>query len=314
MTTTARMSARAAPFDADAARVRELRDFLRSRRAALSPEDCGLPARGRRRTPGLRREEVANIADVGVSWYTWLEQGREIKVSGEVLERIAGALRLNAAEERYLFSLAGVAHALPSDPPVDLSPVGDIQAVVDSLELPALVFGPIGDVVAFNDAADALFDFGGCEGPFACNLAWRLFKDPKRKAIYVNWEASALRTVGQLRMRLARYAGNERIACLLAELRSDADFVRMWERAAVLPEETIDLILRRPPLGELRFRSIHLVVVNAADHVMATLVPADPRSKRATKRLCMPRRRRRSIRPAYRLLPLGTDRPAPRRP
>src|SRR6476620_2961695 len=93
----------------------ELADFLRTRRESLSPLDVGLPRGARRRTPGLRREEVASLAGVGLTWYTWLEQGRDIRVSAEVLARIAGALLLEAAERSYLFRLAGY------EPPVQAS-------------------------------------------------------------------------------------------------------------------------------------------------------------------------------------------------
>jgi hypothetical protein len=221
-----------------------------------------------------------------VTWYTWLEQGRPIKVSGEALGRIARALQLNPTEGRYLFTLAGVAWASPATAPAPLSPMRDIQVVVDGLGgIPALVWDALGDIVAYNKAADALFDFRGHDSPFARNHAWRLFRDPERKALYANWEDVARRTVGYLRMRHSRYAGDERLERLLAELRLDEDFVRLWGRAMVLPEATVELVLRHPRLGSMHVRSVRLLLTDADDHAMVTLVPADARTKVAFRRL-----------------------------
>jgi hypothetical protein len=206
-------------------------------------------------------------------------------VSAAALGRIARALRLTPSEESYLFLLAGVARASPVVTPTRLPTIRDVQAVVDGLKYPGLVCGPLGDVVVYNRAADALFDFGACDGPFADNHVWRLFRDPKRKALYVNWEAVALRTVGYIRMRVSRYAGDSRLEALCAELRADHDFVALWERATVLPEGTLDVHLRHPRLGEVRARSVRLHLADADDHVLATLVPADARSTLAFERL-----------------------------
>jgi hypothetical protein len=111
-----------------------------------------------------------------------------------------------------------------------------------------------------------------------------LFRDPRRKALYVNWEDVALRTVGILRMRQSRYPADERLERLIAELRADHHFVELWERAAVLPDATIDLVLRHARVGELHIRSVHLHLADAEDHVMATLLPADARTRVAFAR------------------------------
>src|ERR1700735_4310993 len=142
----------------------ELRAFLRSRRARVSPADVGLPDDGaRRRAPGLRREELAALAGVGVSWYTWLEQGRDIHPSPEVLDALARALRLDAAERATLFALARTELPLPESP--GAGPDEDLDdgrallvSLVESLHpTPAYLLGPMTRILAWNPAASALF-------------------------------------------------------------------------------------------------------------------------------------------------------------
>src|SRR5262245_22949812 len=128
-----------APAAAPDRRRAELREFLRSRRARVSPEQAGLPDGGRRRTPGLRREEVAVLAAVGVSWYTWLEQGRDITVSAEVLDAISRVLLLDGAERAHLYRLAGLNPPAPQPAPARLA-VPELQHVLDAwLPRPAYI-------------------------------------------------------------------------------------------------------------------------------------------------------------------------------
>src|SRR5690242_3470091 len=134
----------------------ELAQFLRTRRARVLPVDVGLPGGGRRRTPGLRREEVAQLADVGVSWYTWLEQGRDIHVSEPLLERLARALRLTPTERAHLFALAqGRPAASPLIAPAGVSEA--LQRVLDVHPFPALVATMRWDYLAWNTAAVRLY-------------------------------------------------------------------------------------------------------------------------------------------------------------
>ena len=163
-------------------RRQTLADFLRQRRARLSPTDVGLPPGIRRRTPGLRREEVAQLANIGTSWYVWLEQGRNVHPSAPVLESLAQALRLTPNERRHLFLLAGQ----PIPPPV--SPAQEsigpaLQQVLDDLNpSPAYVMGRRYDYLGWNKAADALFAISEASSPYARNLVWRLFTSPTSKA------------------------------------------------------------------------------------------------------------------------------------
>lgn len=138
-------------------RRKELADFLRTRREKLKPEQVGITQGARRRTPGLRREEVAEIAGVGTTWYTWLEQARDIQPSGEVLRRLGQALRLSAAEMRHLFALAG--KAMPSDLEAQDESVSDgLQRLLNNaLKVPAVLIGGRWDVLALNDLAKDFF-------------------------------------------------------------------------------------------------------------------------------------------------------------
>src|SRR3954453_5819893 len=194
------------------ARRAELADFLRQRRAQVSPERFGIEPSGRRRTPGLRREEVAQLANVGLSWYTWLEQGRDIKPSAQVLDALAGVLDIDAGEGAPLFPRARVELPLSGDGPVEDAPA-ELQALVDALvPHPAYLLNPRTDVLAWNAAATGLLGVpsAGPDGP--PNLLWWLFTSTERTG--KQWDDTARATLARFRAEHAR-----RIV--------DADFARL---------------------------------------------------------------------------------------
>ena len=172
-------------------RQKELGQFLRSRRERLVPSDALLARHPRRRTPGLRREEVAQDAGVGVSWYTWLEQGRDIRVSAEVLRRIVRALRLDREESGHVFRLAGF--GVPEEPPPLASAVRPtLQRVLDAMEyIPAYVHNARWDRIAWNDAALALMGDFAQDPPEQRNTVWRTFAHPAVRAYSEDWEQVA---------------------------------------------------------------------------------------------------------------------------
>src|SRR5579871_2484710 len=177
--------------DIDDGRRREFAAFLRSRRERLMPSDVGLPDGFRRRTPGLRREEVALIAGVGATWYTWLEQGRDVQPSEEVLNALAVALRLDPAERRHLFILAD----RPAQQPLATGPESVPRPLVRMLkrmtDQPAYVLGRRWDVLAWNKAAVAVFgDFGRLEGD-ARNLIHLMFANESHRRLLLDWEQLA---------------------------------------------------------------------------------------------------------------------------
>lgn len=235
-------------------RRQTLAAFLRTRRARLQPAEAELPARGRRRTPGLRREEVAELAHIGVSWYTLLEQGRDVHPSRQVLESLAQALRLTDAEERHLFLLAG------QEPPplrlleeVQITPA--LQRVVEALDPhPAFLIGRRWDVLAWNRAADLLFRFDEPCPPHARNVVWRYFQRPGVRTADLDWRAQARNLVAQLRADEARYPGDPAFHELVDDLRRvSPEFREWWEQHDVRGLPDGPRSMRHPTLGPLEF-------------------------------------------------------------
>jgi transcriptional regulator with XRE-family HTH domain len=227
----------------------ELSDFLRTRRAKIMPSDVGLADGPRRRTPGLRREEVALLANIGTTWYTRLEQGLPINVSVEVLDGISRALRLTSDERRHLYLLAGLPLTIAAH---DEERVGElVQRVLDGLEpLPAYVRGRRWDVLAWNASADALIDFSGATGP-ARNVVWRLFRDPASRCRHGDPESTMRRCVAQFRAVAAKYPNDPAFRELIEELRgASADFRRLWAEHDVLGSTDGLKRFIHPELGE----------------------------------------------------------------
>ncbi|MEZ0471583.1 helix-turn-helix transcriptional regulator [Luteimonas salinilitoris] len=207
----------------------DLTDFLVRHRNRLTPADVGLPGTGRRRTPGLRREEVATLAGVGLTWYTWFEQGRDINVSESFLLGVSKALRLDDAECCHLFLLA---HRRP--PPVEAYQWQAIPALVqtlmDEMARPAYVMNLRWDVVAWNAAADALFDFSARK-PDERNMMRLLFADPTLRRRLPDWRQDASRLLAQFRCGLAAAPDDPAMLKLIDALsKLSPDFRRWWEQ------------------------------------------------------------------------------------
>jgi transcriptional regulator with XRE-family HTH domain len=202
--------------------------YLKDRRAKLDPATFGLPLR-RRRTPGLRREEVAQRANVSSTWYTWLEQGRGGAPSADVLDRLARALMLTNVEREHLFLLG-----LGRTPEVRYQETGGItprlQRVLDSLEFsPAIVKTPTWDVVAWNRAAEAVLTDYGAIPAGQRNILRLMFSDPRVRAAQPDWESVARFVVAAFRADAARAGASENIKALVDELcRLSPEFERMW--------------------------------------------------------------------------------------
>jgi transcriptional regulator with XRE-family HTH domain len=256
---------------------RELGEFLQARRATLKPEDLGLPTSSRRRVAGLRREELASAAGVGVTWYTWLEQGRDIRVSIEILQRIAGTLRLSAMDAAYLFSLAGK-HApeiRESTPRLEST----IKAVLDGYTGgPAFVMDEQFNVHGFNRIAEFIYRFDNYPGPRPRNMIWRDFLDPDRKQLYVSWRENATAAVGFLRSVYAKREDPE-LEQLIKDL-SDAspEFSRIWDaskRRGPSSYAPAEVHLSVPGTGVLKFISVRLTILTYPDWLVVFMPPAD---------------------------------------
>ena len=241
-------------FGNDERRRAELADFLRRRRASLQPEDVGLPGGGRRRTPGLRREEVAQLADVGTTWYTWLEQGRDVRASLDVLESISRALRLTNAERTHLVLLGRGEEPPPCKSQTErVSPT--LQRLIENLgPNPAYVLGRRWDYLAWNRAAR--FVLGDLDGlpRGSRNHVWLHFMDPERRERFLDWEKSSRLLVAKFRADSARHLGDPEFEQLIHALRqSSPEFNKAWKRhevSAALPGRKE---LRHPLVGPMVF-------------------------------------------------------------
>lgn len=209
----------------------ELADFLRTRRARLRPSDVGLLNGTRRRTPGLRREEVALLANIGVTWYTRLEQGADINVSPAVLTSIADALHLTEHEREHLFVLAGQRIAEPTI--AETERVSDVlQRVLDSLDPnPAIIRGRRYDVLAWNRAAVALFGDYSQMDRWHRNSVWRFFMDPSARTCWPRSQESASKYVATFRAVAAKYLDDPEFVELIdVLLKGSPDFRRYWSQ------------------------------------------------------------------------------------
>jgi transcriptional regulator with XRE-family HTH domain len=265
-------------------RREELKAFLQARRAAATPAALGIKVGNRRRAPGLRREEVAAAADVGVTWYTWLEQGREIRVSREALGRIAQALQLSQSDTRYLFTLAA-----EEDSGLNRSePDERVRLAVGSIDrCPAWAVDPLFNVIAFNRLADLVYHFDEVTGPFAENHLWRLFADPKRIRLYsAAWGLVATSGVGILRANYAARAGDPAFESLLAALREFPEFVQRWD--AQYTAATSQLLTGEfypDDLGRLSVYSLRLLFPELPGFVLFVIPPADEATGAVFERL-----------------------------
>jgi len=266
-----------------------LGQLLRSRRERLVPADVGLPAGVRRRTAGLRREEVALLASLSTTYYTFLEQGRPVRPSAQVLDALAAALRMSAAERRYLHVLAygpdGPAGSAGQDggspagaaPPERLDPA--VADLVQRLEpFPTLVKGRRWDVLAANPAARELFADWETPKTQERNLVRWMFTTDQAREVYLEWEPEARALLGRFRLAAARYPDDPDVRALIAELRRDSEHVRDW-----WPRHDVTAIggagskkLRHPRLGPTEYAHAVLQVADQPDQTLVTYSPVTP--------------------------------------
>jgi transcriptional regulator with XRE-family HTH domain len=255
-------------------RREELADFLRRRRESIQPEDVGLPNGGRRRTPGLRREEVAQLAGVGATWYTWLEQGRDVRASFEVLEAVAGALRLTPAERAHLILLGRGEEAPASKPPAErVSPT--LRRLVENLGAnPALVLGRRWDYLAWNRAACVVFGDLGSVPRAARNHLWLMFMDPVRRELFTDWERGARLAAAKFRADSARHLGDPSFEELIHALRqSSPEFCKAWKRHEVARAGEGRKRLEHPLAGTLVFEHAVFHPVEAPEQRLILYTP-----------------------------------------
>jgi transcriptional regulator with XRE-family HTH domain len=243
----------------------ELGAFLRSRRERVSPSDLGLPATGRRRTPGLRREELAMLAGISATWLTYLEQGRDVSPSAQVLDALARALQLTAPEHEHLRRLAGAGATSEQDAPEEAAPeVAGVPALLG--DNPAYVTGLCYDVLAANAAAIELFRGMTPDG----NVVRWIFTEPASREVLVDWEPEARTILARLRAIAGRHPGHPRVTRLVAELTEASPEVRAWwPRYDIQFSHAGSKRLRHPRLGVL---TVPHAAFQVADHPEQTLV------------------------------------------
>jgi MmyB-like transcription regulator ligand binding domain/Helix-turn-helix domain len=260
-------------------RRRELAAFLRSRRERLTPDQLGLPEYGRRRTPGLRREEVAQHAGVGVTWYTWLEQARNINVSEQVLDSISRTLLLDPHERGHLFTLAGspLTQVGPDCMPVS-EPVRGLLSKIDPY--PACVTNGRYDLLAYNHAYTVLMGDLDALPYDQRNSLWLLFTSPTVRAAHPDWDQASRRMVAQYRAAMADHVGESVWKCLVRRLQeASPEFSALWQRHDVAAPENLTKHLRHPQLGELRLTFTNLWLSQRMSVRMITYTPDDPQTE-----------------------------------
>ncbi len=215
-------------MDADAHRYKELSDFLKTRRARIMPSQAGLPEGPRRRTPGLRREEVAQLAGIGLTWYTWLEQGRPIRVSTQVLESLSRVLLLDRQERLHLYHLAN--QATPTDMPEYAGTVSPaLQHVLDSLRFcPSLVVDRCWNVLAWNEESCLLFGDFSRMNARQRNVVWAVFTEPGYKKLLVDWEANAKALLGRFRTVCGKLVEDPWLLRFVGDLKEQSEEFSLW--------------------------------------------------------------------------------------
>jgi transcriptional regulator with XRE-family HTH domain len=268
-------------------RRRELAAFLRSRRERVKPEDVGIRYSRRRRTPGLRREEVAQLAGVGVTWYTWLEQGRDINPSAQVLEAISRTLQFDSYEHEHLFTLAGVAttSAPAANQCLDLCP--NALTLIEQLEpYPATIVNDRLDLLAYNRVYASFFEDMDAIPAEDRNHLWLAFTDPRWKRVMVDWDDSVAIMVAEYRAAMAQHLDEPAWKALVARLhRASPEFTAVWERHDV--QTSVGRVKRalHPTAGLLTLEYTNLWLGQRLGTRIVAYTPADDRTRRRLEAL-----------------------------
>ncbi|MEU8894547.1 helix-turn-helix transcriptional regulator [Nocardia sp. NPDC048505] len=251
--------------------------FLKSRRDRITPAEVGLPTGTRRRAPGLRREELAQLAGVGLTWYTWLEQGRDINASAQVLDAVARVLRLDAPERAHLYELIGRG----SDVPIESGPTAETLAVLEALEPnPAALYDGKFDLLACNATYRAVFpELAGATGTDR-NVLWQLVGCGRDNGPFGNRHLLP-RMVALLRANHVRHLGDPAWTGLVDRLcAASADFAELWadhQVAEPLPEVTA---FHRPPLGTIEMRPAGFAVADQPEQHLVVYLPVGAADRR----------------------------------
>lgn len=273
-------------------RLQALSAFLKAQRAKVLPQNVGLPLGTRRRTPGLRREEVAQLAGVSPTWYTWLEQGRDIKVSKSVLDCVAAALQLTVDERKYLFSLAletgSGAHTLVEELP-EISP--SLRRILQELRFcPTIISDRRCHIVGWNEAASHVFlDFQHIPVEQR-NMIRLLFTQKEFQRLAVNWEHFVRGFLAIFRAYYGQYVEDEWYERFLAEMKGvHPDFDRLWEQSEVSSAPEVLIEFRHAKAGKMLFHLTSLQVQGSSDLRCSIYTPAPDSSTESKLKQLMER-------------------------
>ncbi len=263
----------------DQARRNSLAAFLRARRESLQPEDIGIPRRGRRRVKGLRRHEVADTAAVSVTWYTWLEQARDIQTTPQVIEALARALQLDDSGHSYLRRLAGVA---PRTTYIAARDIGSsMKALVDNLlPNPAHLMLPASDLVTWNRSYAQLFVDPATLAPEHRNGLWIQVMCPEMRDRLLDWELETRRAAGRFRAEAAKYPGDPHFAKVVDTLTAESSFFHdIWERHEVQGVADHVETMNHPEVGHVRARLMQLRPLEHPNMLLMVHMLADNESR-----------------------------------
>ncbi len=244
----------------------DLGHFIRKHRERISPIDAGIRLTGRRRTPGLRREELAQLCDVSPTWITWLEQGRNVSASKSMLERLSAALKLSPAERRYLFALSGKTE-------VEDAPGGD-DAILESvkfMDCPAYFLDRLWNAVSWNEKAEALFE-GWLKGTER-NLLKFVFTSAAARNLISDWRERARRLVAEFRSDCGPRAEDSDVSNLVSELSDlSPEFLEFWEAQDVTEREGGIREFDHPVLGKISYRQVTFLPATRRDLKLVVLL------------------------------------------
>lgn len=264
------------------ARRKELGMFLRSRRQAIAPEAAGLERGARRIARGLRREEVASLANIGVVWYTWLEQGRAVRPSSEALTRIARVLRLSPEESGYVSNLAE-RQVVPWGKLVT-SVSADVKAMLDAFNGSAFAVNARMDHLAWNRQMAALYQLSDGTNWETHNHMWRMFKDPALRRLVPSWDEGFYGPVAIFRSLYARHGSDSRIDELLDALADSPEFMRAWSEKTI-GRGSATSISFETAAGPIAVRSMTLEPPALPGVMVFLQTPVDDESRLALERL-----------------------------
>lgn len=256
------------------ARRLELGQFLRDRRGGLVRAELGLGPIGRNRTLGLRREEIAAFAAVSVTWYTWLEQGREINASRQVLESIARVLTLTSAETSYLLAMGGYTPVPATESPRLEQAPDHLQRLLDTFDFPAFAVAPDWGITGWNRAYRGLYARIAAVDPAERNLLWLIFTDPHLREMLPDWEETSRHFVAEFRAEAGARLGSTAHTHLVKRLgEASGEFAKLWADRGVERFASRRRIFLHPLAGELVFEQHRLVPSDAPELHLVMYAP-----------------------------------------